>query len=604
MCAQVRYKSFQQLTFTDLLVYSKLPKHPFWSNVGELIDFSFADRLCEVLYSGRGQYPYAPSLKLKIHLVQVYYSISDRLVEEKIMGDLFIKRFLGLPVEFFGFDHSTIGLDRSRMGEEMFRACHFYILAQLYSRGLWGDKNEQWIIDSFPANISMTRHGAFRLIQRAMIRIVQHMKRHAPNAVQRASQSLQLDAMMTRLNAQSSSSEQMLAFSKLVAQAYGLLHWFENDNVIPLLEKWRNYNVSQELQAILRRVLAENSRPHDTNGESGTEEPESIRGASDDKQDPVPTQDEASEQQPPVAVSDAIAAESPSTPASASSDVMGGPSADQVTSSEVLYEKIPRKERPSDRIENVFVPDARTGVKKKSTVIIGFKVQNLCTDCGIILNAQAVPANEHDRDAMAEMVATVHDFFRVKPQELLGDTAYGHGKQRVALASQGVRIVAPVQESTNPTNLFNISSFTYDPDRDLFTCPNGAESIKKYVNDKLEGSQYYFGKENCADCPLRAKCTTNAGGRTVFRSNYADLYAEAKTFNESVMGQESLKKRSLVERKNNELKNDCGLGETSIKSRSSLQIKALLAAIVVNLKHTVRIQRNPKPGFLRREKTA
>jgi hypothetical protein len=140
--SRIRYKSFDQISIADSLVYSKLPRHPFWSNVEAKIDFSFADSLCAVLYSERGQHPYAPSLKLKIHLIQTYYNLSDRQTEEKIMGDLFIKRFLGLPVDFFGFDHSTIGLDRSRMGAAMFHACHLYILAQMYSHGLWGDANE------------------------------------------------------------------------------------------------------------------------------------------------------------------------------------------------------------------------------------------------------------------------------------------------------------------------------------------------------------------------------------------------------------------------------------------------------------------------------
>ncbi|MFB9279672.1 transposase, partial [Cohnella cellulosilytica] len=112
----VRYKTFDQLSFADILVYSKLPDHPFWSHVEKKIDFSFADKLCSVLYTGRGQHPYAPSLKLKVHLIQAYYAMSDRQTEEKIIGDLFMKRFLELPVDFFGFDHSTIGLDRTRMG--------------------------------------------------------------------------------------------------------------------------------------------------------------------------------------------------------------------------------------------------------------------------------------------------------------------------------------------------------------------------------------------------------------------------------------------------------------------------------------------------------
>lgn len=234
----------------------------------------------------------------------------------------------------------------------------------------------------------------------------------------------------------------------------------------------------------------------------------------------------------------------------------------------IEYEKIPRLQRKPDRIESAVDPQARTGFKSGSTVIRGYKTQNLCTGGGVILSTKVVPANEHDREAMYEMVRTVKDFFGIAPQAVSGDTAYGHGKQRAQLAALGIRVVAPVTDPVNPVRLY--------------------------------GTQYYLGKETCSACPLRSECTTNAGGRTVFRSDYVDLYEQARAFNESFEGRFMHTRRYVVERKNNELKNDCGLGRPRTRGRKSLQIKALLAAMVVNLKHTVRKLANPSAGFIRR----
>ena len=541
---RVRYKTFDPLPSADELIYAKLPAHPFWSYVENTIDFSFADTLCAVLYTGRGQHPYAPSLKLKIHLIQSYYDLSDRQVEEKIISDLFIKRFLHVPVNFFGFDHSTIGRDRSRMGEVMFHACHLYILAQMYSHGLWGDKNEQWIMDSFPTNIHMVRRGAYRLIQHAMVRLVQHLRSQAPPSVRTAAQSLPLDAMEVRLRSAMSSADLMLAFSKLVAQAYGLLQWFDHDTIQPLLAEWTSYARSQELQAILRRILEENSRPTDPD-----------KGTKADRTADLP------------------------------------------------FEKTPRGERPKDRIESAVDPEARTAMKR-SKVILGYKTQNLCTTDGVILEVRAVPANEHDQDATADMTSTIQQVFRQTPVALLGDTAYGHGRHRVRLAKQGIHVVAPVQPSSNPTGLFPATLFTYDADRDGFICPNGERSVRKNHTAQLEGSQYRFDKNTCLACPLYTQCTTSKSGRSVFRSDYVHLYEAAQAYNESLAGQADLLQRYVVERKNNELKNNCGLGLAKTRSRTSLQLKAFCAAMVVNLKHTVRNLLHPKPGFLRHARPA
>lgn len=549
MLRRVRYKEFDQISIADMLVYSKLPEHSFWSNVETKIDFSFADKLCSVLYSGRGQHPYAPSLKLKIHLTQAYLGISDRQVEEKIIGDLFIKRFLGLPVDFFGFDHSTIGLDRSRMGAVMFKACHLYILAQMYSHGIWGDHNEQWIIDSFAANLGLPKTGAYRLIQQAMIRILQHLKRSNRNFYDLTLSCVALDSMYARLPYKASEAERMLAFSKLVAQAYGLLQWFLLEDVTQmfnskLTEKAQETSLS--LQSNLKRILEENSR---------------IAPPADDD-DLDKTQDQIS------------------------------------------YEKIPLKERPKDRIVSANDPEARIAKKNKSTDIRGYKIQNLCTTSGVILGTEVVPANEHDREAMFLMVKEIQDFFGVSPRSVLGDTLYGHGQQRVLLDSIGIPTVAPVITTQNPTKLYDISEFTYDRERDRYLCPNEkVTKIKRHI-PQSNGWQYYFDKKDCSACALREACTTGKTERRIFHSDYYEFYEAAKVYNESLEGRVDHLQRLIVERKNQELKNDCGLGRPKTKNKQALSIKSILGGIVVNLKLTLRKLIAPKPGFVRRVKTS
>lgn len=557
MAHRVRYKTFNQLSFADIMVYSKLPIHPFWSRVEEKIDFSFADKLCSVLYTGRGQNPFAPSLKLKIHLVEAYYNISDRKTEEKIIGDIFIKRFLGLPVDFFDFDHSTIGLDRNRMGTTMFHACHLYILAQMNSLGLWGDKNEKWIIDSFPTNVAIAKVGAYRLIQRGMIRIFQHLKRSYPHLYKETYDSVAWDGMLFRLPSSSSKSDQMLAFSKLVGQAYGLLQWFQLDNTALLIKNWKNDKAKQaleKLQSNLMQILQENSQIIEESDSDSNKDDQGDQG----------------QNQPPV----------------------------------VKYEKIPFKKRLPDRIISVTDPDARISKKGKATIIKGYKTQNLCTSSGVILDTKVIPATEHDRDAMFQMVRGIQSFFGITPLSVLGDTAYGHGKQRLALASLNIPVVAPVPITQNPTGLYDISRFHYDNKMDVFICPNDKKTNRKSHSPKNEGSQYYFSKNDCHDCPFQKDCTTNKNGRSVFLSDYHPFYETAKEYNQSDQGIEDLKQRYLVERKNQELKNDCGLGRIKTRSKKTASIKAKLAAIVVNIKLTVRRFFSSSPGFIRHSRTS
>ncbi|MNN69528.1 hypothetical protein D3C81_1853190 [compost metagenome] len=128
--------------------------------------------------------------------------------------------------------------------------------------------------------------------------------------------------------------------------------------------------------------------------------------------------------------------------------------------------------------------------------------------------------------------------------------------------------------------------------------------MRQYDNLELEGTQYYFAKTACADCPLRAECTTNKNGRSVFRSRYVAHYEAGAAINASQDGQYLSRRRKRVEPKNQELKNDAGLGYAPKASYPLLRIKASMGAIVTNLKHVVKQLSHPRPGFLRRTSLA
>jgi hypothetical protein len=201
---------------------------------------------------------------------------------------------------------------------------------------------------------------------------------------------------------------------------------------------------------------------------------------------------------------------------------------------------------------------------------------------------------------MEKMVQGVQSYFGITPKSILGDTAYGHGPQREALNELGIKIIAPVMSPKNSTGLYENSLFIYNKETNVYTCPAGKETIGSTVMPKQKGVQYRFEKAACTECPLREKCTTNKVARTVFQSDYHKMYEAAKVVNESEEGKEAYKKRGLIERKNNELKNNCGLGQPRTKGLKALNIKAKLAAVVVNLKLTTRLIFGTNKGFLPR----
>src|SRR5213075_2535860 len=83
-----------------------------------------------------------------------------------------------------------------------------------------------------------------------------------------------------------------------------------------------------------------------------------------------------------------------------------------------------------------------------------------------------------------------------------------------------------------PTPHYYSDKFIYDPEKDIYTCPQ---------NQVLKGSGQWYPKGNgskyqnlvkhyktpaCKSCPVKADCTRNKNGRLIERSQYAPAMEE------------------------------------------------------------------------------
>jgi hypothetical protein len=93
--------------------------------------------------------------------------------------------------------------------------------------------------------------------------------------------------------------------------------------------------------------------------------------------------------------------------------------------------------------------------------------------------------------------------------EVLGDSAYGAGQTRAALTKAGHQQTIKPLPLTAPTpGGFTKHDFTIDQQAGTVVCPAG------YQTPITASGQASFGRR-CARCPLRQRCTTATGGRTI-----------------------------------------------------------------------------------------
>lgn len=262
MFKRIHYKDFGALSIADHVTFSDLPEHPIWSKVERHVDFSFVDRLCTHLYTPHGHRPYCPSLKLKVHLVQILEKLTPSELEMRLLFDMAIKRFVGIPVSYKGIEPRALMLGSSRIETHLLEACFIHILLQAKPY-----INKRTLANSTTAHLisdyaSDERLSAYTAILQGIFKIVQHLKQQHPVLYRYVSKAFQLEEWFTRQPMPVHPDEKASALSKLTVRAFTLLCWFENDAVRLLFWLWKDPAQqlrSLELQAALYESVCPNA---------------------------------------------------------------------------------------------------------------------------------------------------------------------------------------------------------------------------------------------------------------------------------------------------------------------------------------------------------
>lgn len=138
--------------------------------------------------------------------------------------------------------------------------------------------------------------------------------------------------------------------------------------------------------------------------------------------------------------------------------------------------------------------NVQTAVDTKHHLIVAHEVTNT-TDRG-----QLLPITKLAQKAVGQ-----------KEISVLADKGYYSRKDIKDTQDEGAKALVPKGDTSGADSkgLFNRSTFIYDPEKDIYTCPAGNELQKRFASmeDGLEQNMYFNGIA-CRDCSIRSKCTT------------------------------------------------------------------------------------------------
>jgi transposase len=258
-------------------------------------------------------------------------------------------------------------------------------------------------------------------------------------------------------------------------------------------------------------------------------------------------------------------------------------------------EVIPKFVSPSD-------PAAQWTGAMKSAAFFAY-ADNYLIDVkhGIIVDVEASRAiRQAEVGASRTMLKRTEACFGIKPEWLVGDTAYGSAPNLNWLVNE--QKIAPyipvIEKSKREDGVFSREDFSFDEERDIYICPAGKilRTTGTVVND--DQVLYRARKRDCNACPLKMRCCPKEPVRKVPRSIYEEARDVARAHGKTEAYERSRRDRKKVEMLFAHLKRILRLDRLRLRGPSGAQFEFTLAAIAQNLRRLAKIVSRPQPAIV------
>ena len=243
-------------------------------------------------------------------------------------------------------------------------------------------------------------------------------------------------------------------------------------------------------------------------------------------------------------------------------------------------------------------PAAAWTTRGRHKVMFGYSLNYLIDiSHAVIVDVEATPRRiTKEVDATETMVERTGECFALKPERIAGDVAYGTGKLLGQLVAREIDPHIPVwDKAKRKDGTFSREDFTFDGQRDVYTCPQG--NVLK-TTGRLHGGKtllYRARTYDCEICPLKRQCCPKEPVRKIPR----DVNELARDYVRSLMGTEAYlqsgRARKKIETLFGDVKHNLGLTRLRLRGLTGARDEFLLVATAQNLKRLAKLAAIPPP---------
>lgn len=260
----------------------------------------------------------------------------------------------------------------------------------------------------------------------------------------------------------------------------------------------------------------------------------------------------------------------------------------------MMMHRVPRSNKAAagNVILSPHEPDAQFS-QKRQTKWDGFKVQvsETVEDDGpsFITDIAVTSAIQADNIALAAIQDRLISR-DLKPDTHYVDQGYCCGHTIAESQARGIDLRGRVTHSSNKVAGYRLEDFEIDLENRIARCPQG--HLATSFNPSASKDVAYhvrFGKQ-CADCPVREHCTTEARGRSLAIGPYHDILMARRREMQTDEFRQEMHQRAAIEGTISELVRGYGLRHARYRSLVKVNLQAILTAIAANLNRLMRYQ--------------
>jgi hypothetical protein len=203
----------------------------------------------------------------------------------------------------------------------------------------------------------------------------------------------------------------------------------------------------------------------------------------------------------------------------------------------------------------------------------------------IIMAVLVTPSEVMENQPMLDLIFRTRFRWKLWPRQVTGDTTYGTVDNIVALEQQHIHAYVPLPDFDQRTSFYGQREFQYDPEQDVYRCPQGA-LLHLDKHRYTEGTKEYRAEAaTCNACPLKVHCTDSERGRSI-RRNFDEEYLErVRSYHTTEPYHKAMRKRTVwVEPLFAEGKDWHGMRRFRLRRLWRVNCEALMRAAGQNLK--------------------